>query len=581
MNRVAAMEGVRTLVERGRPSKGTAVMAAILLVLGFYFIFPIVLIMIQTFNVAASIFLGPPEWGLENWRTAFQSPGLWTALVNTFVIWGATVAISFPVAVVIAWTLARTRIPFTHNIELMFWISYMMPGIATTIAWITLLDPQTGLLNQLLVQLPFIDESPFNIYSKQGIVWAHLMSNGISLKVMLLTPAFRNMDASLEEAARVSGASTLGTMMRVTFPVLISPMVLVTALQLLRIFQSFETEQLLGVPFGFFVYSTMIFELLRVSEGLPNYGSATALASVTLLLVALIIPFQRWILHRRQYTTIQSGFRPGLIDLGKWRFLVVGLIATLITTLTVLPLLALVVGSFMFRRGYFDISPIFVLDHWSKVLTDSFFLQGLQTTLLLATTGALVSPILFSILAYIMVRTQWRGRVALDVMIWGSGAIPGILTGLGLLVLFLTVPGFDRLYGTIWGLLLVVMIQGNTVGVNITKGVIVQIGQDMEDAARVAGAGWIRTYTRIWIPLLMPTLVMLAVMNFVMAAGTTSSIILIASRETVTLSILALELGGSGAQEAASIVGLILMAMTVGMALVARRFGLLVGVGHH
>jgi len=581
MNRVAAMEGVLALVERRRPSQGTAVMAAILLVLGFYFIFPILLIMIQTFNVAASIFLGPPEWGLENWRTAFQSPGLWTALVNTFVIWGATVAISFPVAVVIAWTLARTRIPFTHNIELMFWISYMMPGIATTIAWITLLDPQTGLLNQLLVQLPFIDESPFNIYSKQGIVWAHLMNNGISLKVMLLTPAFRNMDASLEEAARVSGASTLGTMMRVTFPVLISPMVLVTALQLLRIFQSFETEQLLGVPFGFFVYSTMIFELLRVSEGLPNYGSATALASVTLLLVALIIPFQRWILHRRQYTTIQSGFRPGLTDLGKWRFLVVGLIATLITALTVLPLLALVVGSFMFRRGYFDISPIFVLDHWSKVLTDSFFLQGLQTTLLLATTGALVSPILFSILAYIMVRTQWRGRVALDLMIWGSGAIPGILTGLGLLVLFLTVPGFDLLYGTIWGLLLVVMIQGNTVGVNITKGVIVQIGQDMEDAARVAGAGWIRTYTRIWIPLLMPTLVMLAVMNFVMAAGTTSSIILIASRETVTLSILALELGGSGAQEAASIVGLILMAMTVGMALVARRFGLLVGVGHH
>ena len=79
----------------------------------------------------------------------------------------------------------------------------------------------------------------------------------------------------------------------------------------------------------------------------------------------------------------------------------------------------------------------------------------------------------------------------------------------------------------------------------------------------------------------MPTLVMLAVMNCVMAAGTPSSINLIASRETVTLSLLALELGGSGAREAASIVGLILMAMTVGMALVARRFGLLVGVGHH
>ena len=83
---------------------------------------------------------------------------------------------------------------------------------------------------------------------------------------------------------------------------MISPMALVFALQLLRIFQSFETELLLGLPFDFYVYSTKIFELVR--QPVPNYGVATVLASLTLLVIAVIIPAQRWIIQRRRYTTI-------------------------------------------------------------------------------------------------------------------------------------------------------------------------------------------------------------------------------------------------------------------------------------
>ena len=114
------------------------------------------------------------------------------------------------------------------------------------------------------------------------------------------------------------------------------------------------------------------------------------------------------------------------------------------------------------------------------------------------------------------------------------------------------------------------------------KGVFVQVGNDMEEAARVAGAGWVRTYFKIWIPLLMPSLILLGTLNFVVAAGTTSSIILIASRETRTLSLLALEYAspGIGLREEASIVGLFIMGLTVGLASLARAFGLRLGVRH-
>ena len=114
------------------------------------------------------------------------------------------------------------------------------------------------------------------------------------------------------------------------------------------------------------------------------------------------------------------------------------------------------------------------------------------------------------------------------------------------------------------------------------KGVFIQIGADMEEAARISGAGWMRTYFTIWIPLLMPSLILLMTLNFTVAAGTVSSIILIADRGTKTLSILALEYAdpGIGLYEEASIVGLFIMALTVGIASAARAFGLKLGVRH-
>ena len=571
-----------------RPGSGSFVMAVVLIVLGFYLLWPVMLLMINSFDARADWFVGTREWGLDHWRTAWRQPGLLLSLANSFMIWALVVGISFPISVLIAWILARTSIPFSRTLEFLFWISFMMPGISVTIAWMTLLDPDIGLLNVALERLPFINDSPLNIFSIPGIVWANIMTNGIAVKVMLLTPSFRNMDASMEEAARVSGASNLTTMLRVTLPLMISPMALVFALQLLRIFQSFETELLLGMPFGFFVYSTKLFQMIRGSDP-PMYGQATVLASVTLLLIALIIPMQRWVITRRRYTTITGSFKPGLINLGPFMPVVVGGIVLLLVLLTIGPASVLLLGSFMTRSGYFNLDPVFTLEHWQLVLTDSLFLKALRTTLVLAITSSIMSPLLFSFLAYILVRTRLRGRWALDLIIWGSGAIPGILSSLGLLWLFLGPFPFGPLsnlrpllfmFGSIWALILAVVIQGNTTGTNILKGVFVQVGADMEEAARIAGAGWFRTYFQIWIPLLMPTLILLGTLNFVIAAGTTSSIILIASRGTMTLSLLALEFAspGVGLREEASVVSLFIMAMTVGVALMARAFGLRLGL---
>jgi iron(III) transport system permease protein len=566
------------ITQSSKLSKGHFLMAAVLLSLGFLLVWPVLLILINSFNTAIDWFVDPREWGFSHWQAAFSQSDLFVTLWNSLLIWGLTALISFPVGVAIAWTLARTQIPHSRHLEFMFWVAYMVPALPVTIAWINLLDPQIGFINVLLTELSYFDEGPFNIFSVEGIVWANLMGNGIVLKVMLLTPAFRNMDSAMEEAARASGASNLRTAFRVTLPLMISPMVLVFALQLLRMFQSFETEYLLGEPFGFYVYSTKIYALVRTE--IPNYGEAAALASVTMLIIALIIPLQRWIIQRRRYTTLTGSFKPGLIDFGNWNYVLFGGIVTLLVVLSLGPIIVLVLGSFMTRIGYFELG--FTTDHWQAVLNDPVFLVAFQTTLTIATTAAIMSPLLFSVIAYILVRTTLPGRIVLDWIIWGSGAVPGILGGLGLLWVFLGTPGLGFLYGSIWALILVVILQGNTTGVNVLKGVFVQVGADMEEAARASGAGWIRTYFSIWLPLLMPTLTLLAVLNFVSAAGVTSSIILLASRETITLSLLALRLTTELAdqREAASIVSIFIVLLTVGVAIPLRALSQRIGVRH-
>lgn len=572
----AVMPPVR---KKARLGTGHFIMAVLILFFGFYIIYPIILIFIESFNIAGVI-VGTYEFGVEHWRQAFSEPETFESLRNTMVVFAAYTTISFPLAVLISWILARTPIRYSRGLEFMFWVSFMLPGLTTTIGWSLLLDPFFGFFNVWLKELPFISGPVFNIYSVEGIVFAHLMGNAMSQKVMLLTPAFRNMNATLEEAGRVSGAGKIRTMMRVTLPVMVPPMVVVFLLNLVRMFNTFEIEQILGTPIGFFVYSTQIYDYVREMEP-AEYGPATALASLTLVIIFMIIPLQRWLLTRRQYTTVSGDYKPGLVHLGALQPFAFVFVVTIVALLTIVPVLTLLGGSFMTRAGFFQAIPTYTLDHWQIVLADPIFFRALKTTVILAITTAIISPLLFSLVAYILVRRSWPGKLVLDSIFWGSAGIPGILSGLGLLWVISATPGLNWLYGTIWILIIVVILQGKLTSIQMFKSVFLQMGEDMEEAARIAGAGWWYTYFKIWLPLIAPTLVLMGVLNFVIAAGSTGSVILLASRETVTLSLLALEYmttSTGSAREVAGIISLFIVAMTAGLALIARWVGFQAGV---
>src|SRR5690554_348585 len=165
--------------------------------IAFLVLYPIFLLLVFSF-VISQIGLGT-EWGISNWIAVFHEQQIQKAIVNTVMLTMARQAIAFVIGIPIAWIIARTNLPGRNWLEFGFWISFFLPILPVTMGWVVLMDGNSGLLNQWLMKLPFIDKPVFEIFSWWGIVFAHLAGGTIAAKVMLLTPAFRNMDSTLDE----------------------------------------------------------------------------------------------------------------------------------------------------------------------------------------------------------------------------------------------------------------------------------------------------------------------------------------------------------------------------------------------
>ena len=550
---------------------GLFLMIVLIGFMGFYILYPLALILINSFNIAT---IGEPtRWGLGAWKEAFTEYGIREALWNTINLTLVRQAIVFPAGIFLAWLLSRTNTPFARGFEFLFWISFMLPSVATTYGWMLLLDPDYGLVNTWFDN--FLGVMPFDIYSFWGIIWVHTIG-GLDTKVMLLTPAFRRMDAAMEEASLLCGAGTLRTMFRVTLPVMTPILVVVLLLSLVRLFESFETELLLGTPWGFFVYSTMIVDLAKQDPPLTN--QAAALGSIILVFLAVFIPLQRKIIGSRQYTTVTSHFKPRLIDLRRWKYLVAGGMGLICFLAVGVPILSTLGGSLMVRFGFFDLPQTWTLEYWRVAFSDPRLMLALKNTLIIAVVSAVVGPILFSLIAYIIVRTRLPGRSILDSICWLPSAVPGVLAGLGFLWMFLGTPFFRPLYGSLFLLIIASMMGGITLATQVLKANFIQLGKELEEASLTSGAGFWSTYFRIVLPLMAQTMVLIGVLKFLFAARTASSVILLATSETRTLALLALDQISGGYREAASITVLFIVVLTTGVALVARSFGLKVGI---
>ena len=171
------------------------IFALLLALVAFVVLYPILLLIINSFQVG--IFGRETTWGLDNWRTALSEPKFREAIFNTLTLTAVRQLFAFTFGVCLAWLFARTNLPGKNILEFGFWVAFFLPALTVTLGWILIFDGERGLANKLLMNLPFVQGPVFDIFSWWGIVFAHLVTGTLASKVILLTPAFRNLDSSL------------------------------------------------------------------------------------------------------------------------------------------------------------------------------------------------------------------------------------------------------------------------------------------------------------------------------------------------------------------------------------------------
>jgi iron(III) transport system permease protein len=535
----------------------------------FIVLFPIAVLLVNSFQVGA--LSGAASWGLDSWRAAAGDRQIRAAVINTVTLSAAGQAAAFLLALPSAFLLARTDIPFKKGLEFCFWIAVFLPNLTVTLGWIILLDGNRGLINQVLQQLPFVEDPPFDIFSWGGIVFLHAMTISTAIKVVLLVPAFRNMNSSLEEASHSLGASPTRTFLRVVMPIMAPTILVVFVIGLIRSIQSFEIELILGAPKQIHVYSTLIYR--RVLQEPPQYGQATVLSILALLMLLPLIAIQQWVSHRRNYATVSGKFSSRILELGRWRWPVFSAVLLLCITMTVVPFAMVLMGTFMRLFGFFGVANAWTLTHWQTVLGDPQFMRATFNTLLIGLGTASVAVVVFPLIAYIAVRTRTRVRGILDFVTWLPSALPGIVIGLGFLWVVLGFPALKMLYGTLAVLIAAVVLGTMTVSVQIMKSNLLQLGNELEEASRAHGASWAYTFVRILLPLSGGALVTIAVLAFGSSAREVSLIALLTTRSIEPLSIYQLLFVEDGNLEKAAVVGVIIMLLSLTATLIGWFVG--------
>lgn len=538
---------------------------AVLGILGLLIVGPVLIMLVMSFQVQE--FGHPVQWDVTSWISVVERPRFWVAAWNTLSLGFIRQVLAIVIGVWMAWLIARTDLPLGRLFEFSCWIAVFLPTLTITLGWIMVLAPKTGVLNQLLMLLPFVDKPPFDIYSSAGIIWVSLLASSLPIKVMLLVPAFRNLDAALEEASTSAGASTLRTFRHIIIPVMAPALLVAFVLGMIRALESFEVELILGQRAGIEVIGTVIYRY--ANAGPPNYSGASVVGVLTVLFFVPFVVWQQRYTGRRSYTTMTGRMSARRRALGRWKWPAFGLMAFVVALMTVFPIAMVTLGTFMTRFGHFTIPDPWTLDNWSTVLGSRQLSSGLGNTLILASSTALIAVVAFSILAYVIVNTRLRGRQLLDFFVWLPSMMPGVVVSLAYVILFLSVPFLRPFYGTLFILLVVTGLATITVSTQMVKSALRQLGSELEEGSRSAGATWVSTMRRIVLPLIAPTIAVVGMLAFSNAARATGSVALLSNSYNRPLSVYQLNLMADDNLETASVVGVIILAITFGVGLVA------------
>jgi iron(III) transport system permease protein len=523
--------------------------------------------------------IGEPgaTYTIQNYVKAYFDKEFYLLLLNSVYYALGTCSLTFVIGTFLAWVSERTNTPLKKLFVVMSLIPFIIPGILSTISWILLLSPKIGLINIVVKQVLGLEAAPFNVYSMWGMIWAESI-HLYPLVFLLMSAAFRNMDTSLEEAALTAGSSTSQTFWKVTLPLMRPAMFSVLLINFIRGIEAFEVPALIGVPAKISVFTTKIF--LAIHQFPSDFGLAGAYA-VTLLVISTVgvLIYGKITRREERYATVTGkGYRPRVIDLGSWKYLTLGISFLIFFLAVILPVFVLLWSSFIPYYGVpsKELMQKMTFANYQYIINYPLAWTAFKNSFYLSVGSATLVMLLTSVIAWITVKTKLPGRGFLDTMTFIPIAMPGIVLGVSLIWVYLTLP--IPIYGTIWVLLLAYMTKYIPYGIRAASASMIQINKELEEASFTAGGTWFLTFRKIILPLLMPGFTAGWIYISIIALRELSTSILLYSYNSTVLSIMAFDLWEGGQYTYVCALGVLMVLLLVTMAAIARKLGAKIGI---
>lgn len=534
----------------GRAAAGMAAWLPLLLVLAFAVLWPLVNFELQSF-----------AGGLKSYEDAFGAPGFVRSVLVTFALAFADVIFAIVLGTALAWCalhLPRRWQSFGSLVPLM---PLLVPGVAAAAGWIFLLSPRAGYLNTIIRWVSGNEDAsraPFNIYSFSGMVFV----SGLiftSFIFMFVHNGLRNTGGEYEEAAAVAGASPLRSFFTVTLPQLRPSLAYGAGIVFMLALGQFSAPVLLGVPARIDVLTTRMFAML---ENYPvAFGEVAAIGMPLLLAGIVIAAIQRWVIgDMRRYVTIggraQYSPRKPKASAAVWIALF-GIVAV------VLPLLALLYAAL---SPYWTQTMTFsnlTTRHFVAALSNQNLLNGIKTSLIAsATTIMIVLPAGYwaAMIVTGRIRSPWWVLRVLDILLLLPFAVPATLYGFALLFAY-SHPPF-ALYGT----QAIIVVAYATIMVPYSTRVLVSaliaFGPEPWEASAICGAGPVRTFVRITLPLMRRSAGVAAVMVFILLFQEFAVSLLVRSASVQVVGGVLYDQYVAGSYPGVAVVALLMVAMT-------------------
>jgi len=514
---------------------------------------------------------------IKNYIEAYADQNFIVLLKNSIIYGIGNCLLTFILGTTMAWIYERTNTPFKKVFAVMALVPFIIPGILSTVSWVLLLSPKIGLINIFLKNLFNLQKAPLNIYSLWGMIWAegiHLYP----LVFLMMAAAFRSMDMALEESATMSGSGTFSAFYRVTFPLMRPAFISAMLIMFIRAIEAFAVPALIGLPAGIEVFTSKIY--LALHQYPANFGMAGSLSVILLFFSAVGVFFYRKVTagEQRFATVTGKGYRPRVIDLGRLKYLVSAVCLVFFFITIGLPLFILIWSSLI---AYYEVPSLAAaskisLKNYIFVFQFPTTLRALRNSVFLMLTTATGTMLLTSVIAWVSVKSKVKGRGLLDGLAFIPIAIPGIVLGVSLLYVYLTLP--IPIYGTVWILLVAYTTKYMPYGIRTTTATIIQIHSELEEASALSGATWAVTFRKIVLPLLVPGFMAGWIYIAMVSLRELSTSILLYGFGSEVLSIVVFDLWESGQYPALCALGIIMTLILVLLAYLANKFGGKVGI---